>query len=223
MSGLSLMREHAEKAELGVPASVPSAAFGTHRPGALQAMLIGLARRCPHNRGGRIAALALRKLLLWTPLWAARFLSERGTIVCFEPNPQAHARLAFNLEVNRRKRPGSWPRIHALNVGVSDRDEMLAFHLHPANLGAGSLVVASPHRSTTQIPCVTLLRQLQDLQVEHVDVLKIDIEGAEEQALRPFLQAAPESLLLNAMIIEIPITCGRRICARASCSAATRS
>jgi glycosyltransferase involved in cell wall biosynthesis len=78
---------------------------------------------------------------------------------------------------------------------VSDRDEMLAFHLHPANLGAGSLVVASPHRSTTQIPCVTLLRQLQDLQVEHVDVLKIDIEGAEEQALRPFLQAAPESLL----------------------------
>ncbi|WP_208624691.1 FkbM family methyltransferase [Komagataeibacter sucrofermentans] len=53
-------------------------------------------------------------------------------------------------------------------------------------------------------PCASapLLDILTEAKVNHVDVLKIDIEGYEDRALIPFLDTAPDSLLPKHIMME---------------------
>jgi hypothetical protein len=51
-------------------------------------------------------------------------------------------------------------------------------------------------------PTTTLLAALTRHGVEHLDVLKIDIEGMEDEVLLPFFREAPRSLWLKAILGE---------------------
>ncbi len=57
-------------------------------------------------------------------------------------------------------------------------------------------------RSAVTIPCKPLKRLLDECGVDRVDVLKIDIEGAEDMALRPFLEDAADEQLPRRLIVE---------------------
>ena len=48
----------------------------------------------------------------------------------------------------------------------------------------------------------TLMDILTGAGVSHISALKIDIEGHEDKALKPFLDAAPRDLLPRAIVIE---------------------
>jgi hypothetical protein len=43
---------------------------------------------------------------------------------------------------------------------------------------------------------------LRDVEVTHVDVLKIDVEGYEDKALLPFFATAPKQIWPKAIVIE---------------------
>jgi FkbM family methyltransferase len=140
-------------------------------------------------------------------LTAALLLGERGRIVALEPYPPAYQRLLFNIEATRAGR-ASWPRIDVLLVGVSDRDEARELHIDDGNLGGGS-IGSGPARFSGRgseraltIPCKPLSQVLDDCGIGRADVLKIDIEGAEDQALRPFLSEAPDERLPRRLIVE---------------------
>ena len=64
------------------------------------------------------------------------------------------------------------------------------------------LLVLSRSGETIKVPCDTVLNILGRHDVTTLAGLKIDIEGAEDKALVPFLKAAPKSLLPRFMIIE---------------------
>ena len=140
-------------------------------------------------------------------LWAALLLGARGRIVALEPYPPAFQRLVFNIEATRVGRT-HWPRIDALQVGISDQDESRELHIDQGNLGGGSIADGparfsqSGSHSAVTIACKSLKRVLDECGVESIDVLKIDIEGAEDMALRPFLEAVTAERLPRRLIVE---------------------
>ena len=52
------------------------------------------------------------------------------------------------------------------------------------------------------MPSLRLQRILADAAVDHVDALKIDIEGFEDRVLTPFFKDAPQGLWPRAIVIE---------------------
>jgi FkbM family methyltransferase len=99
--------------------------------------------------------------------FAAMLLAERypyAEIVCVEPAPDTFVVLRANT--------AGFERIRALNLAVGG-DEPVFFDLSAPS------VERRAADDGTEVPGVSLHRLLDDLGWEHVDLLKIDIEGAE--------------------------------------------
>lgn len=140
-------------------------------------------------------------------LTAATHLSSLGRIVALEPNPPAFERLCFNLKATQSGR-ADWPRIDALQIGAGDAIRELDLHLDPNNLGGSSVathaaaLAARNSGGRVRITCKPLLVILEELSIEKVDALKIDIEGAEDMVLLPYLTEAPDDKLPSCLVIE---------------------
>lgn len=138
-------------------------------------------------------------------LAAAVRMSARGRILAIEPNLPAFERLRFNLEATRQGR-ADWPTVELLRLGIADRAGEIELHLDPGNLGGSSIVARAPAPSAAagvvRIPCRPLLELLRERGVEKVDALKIDIEGAEDLALLPYLTQAADASLPTVIVIE---------------------
>jgi FkbM family methyltransferase len=128
-------------------------------------------------------------------LWAARRLGPEGRVLAIEPNPAALSRLHENIGFNDFA-----ARITVIPVGVADKDGSFTLHLDPANLGASSLKGRSAQ--TIEIACRPLAALLAERGIAAVDILKIDIEGAEDIALAPFFETASPTLYPGHVIIE---------------------
>ena len=133
-------------------------------------------------------------------LHACRALGSGGTVIALEPHPDVYHRLLFNIECNRKS--SNWPHVITLQSAVGDRDGELGLRLDLSNLGASSLVRDSHVTGTIPVQVTTLAGVLDAHQVRTVDIIKIDIEGAEDLALLPFLTSADTRLLPRFLIIE---------------------
>ena len=140
-------------------------------------------------------------------LTAATHLSERGRILSLEPNPTMCGRLCFNLAATRRDH-ADWPQVDALSSGISDREGTFVLSLDTRNLGESSIVpdadgpASGKESEGIEIHCRPLATVLEEKGIERVDVLKIDIEGAEDLALCPYLEVASTDCLPRLIIIE---------------------
>lgn len=131
---------------------------------------------------------------------AAKQLNAQGTIIAFEPNPKAFNRLAFNLQSTLSTQPRK-PQIKLLPIAISDRTDQLPLYLNQHNMGASGLK-KSPTKQRLTINSQPLLKSIEAHQINRIDGLKIDIEGAEDLALYPFLKQAKEKLLPRLIILE---------------------
>lgn len=100
-------------------------------------------------------------------------------IIGCEPDPVSFAKLRRNV--------GNLPGVELHQVAITDRDGPVNFY----SSGAHDSWASSTHRSTPWQSHLTVRgRQLDsllsDCGVEHVDLLKLDIEGSEYQVLRCF-------------------------------------
>ncbi len=142
---------------------------------------------------------------LYTLTAARAMAGQTGTIVAFEPNPLTMARLKTNVDAN-----SSWTddKVLLLNHGVADQETSFTLNIDSNNLGASSISAdkgqsnSSNEAATIEIPCRPLLTTLSELDITTIAALKIDIEGAEDIALMPFLADAPGPLLPRLLIIE---------------------
>lgn len=130
----------------------------------------------------------------WT-LFAAGLLGDRGRLIAVEPQPGIAEALAYNIALNPQARIDHVP--HAL----LDRDGFVEMFIAEANRGQSSLAAISG-APTVRIEGRTLLGVLGDLGVDRVNALKIDIEGAEELVIPPFLAEAPTALLPDLVVME---------------------
>lgn len=111
-------------------------------------------------------------------------------IIACEPDPGAHATLVANV--------GDDPRVEIHRVALSDEDGETTFWTSP------TAVLSSVHRTLDDqrpviVPTKTLASFLAEVGVEQVDLLKLDVEGAETLVL-----ADPAPLeRVNAVVGEI--------------------
>lgn len=141
-------------------------------------------------------------------LQAALQLGAKGRVLALEPYPPIYERLLFNINATRDGRE-TWPTINALPIGVANEARNFQLRLNQNNLGQNSIVAPKPTASPAgevsaiiTVYCEPLLDILKKQEINRIDVLKIDIEGAEDLALEPFLRGAPESLLPSTILIE---------------------
>lgn len=128
-------------------------------------------------------------------LWAAQRLGPGGRVLAIEPNPAALERLTLNIAFN-----GLGERITVVPNGVADREGVLRLHLDRRNMGRSSLKVDTGEH--VDIACRPLLDLLRDHGAARIDILKIDVEGAEDLVLVPFFESGARGLFPRRIIIE---------------------
>jgi FkbM family methyltransferase len=119
-------------------------------------------------------------------------------ILAVEPQESLLQRLRENIALNNLD-------IRVAPVAVGDRDGTIEFAVDTNNLGFTSLHTGRKGRGERRIiklPMRTLMGLVEEHGFEHIDALKADIEGAEDLALVPFMEAAPRSLWPKLMILE---------------------
>jgi FkbM family methyltransferase len=102
------------------------------------------------------------------------------TVVAIELAPE-------NLECLRRNFPEEIRagRVVVYPKGVWDKEDTLALNVNPANSAADSVVMhpEGAHEGP-RVPLTTIDNLVAELKLDRVDYIKMDIEGAEQNALR---------------------------------------
>lgn len=129
-------------------------------------------------------------------LMASKSLGDHGKILAIEPNPITFDRLAANVALNAISADVSLEA-----VGVGPQEGTLMLTLHHNNLGQAS---ANPDFEGEEIsvPSHRLSTLLKRHNIQKIDILKIDIEGFEDEALIPFFTEANPGLFPRWIIIE---------------------
>jgi FkbM family methyltransferase len=110
-----------------------------------------------------------------------RVALDRGarTVVAIEPAPE-------NLESLRRnfKEEIAAGRVIVYPKGVWDKEDMLTLRRDPGNTAADSFVMLKDkNTASVQVPLTTIDKLVVELKLERVNYIKMDIEGAETNAL----------------------------------------
>lgn len=108
---------------------------------------------------------------------AGLMLQDHGRILAIEPDPANFAQLEANLLLNRLV------NVRPRNNGCWSEDGVRTLFRSPGNLGAHSFVAA---RGGGQIPVQvrTLDGLLHEEGMNEIDLIKLDVEGAELEVLR---------------------------------------
>jgi FkbM family methyltransferase len=122
-----------------------------------------------------------------------KFVYPDAEIIAFEPSEDAFARLAENIEINNL----SGVQVH--QVALAAGEGTAVFYYDPDNLGS-LLMSTDPKRMAKARRMVETVR-LSTYVTRSVDLLKIDVEGAELQILRE-LQSSGKLSSISEMVIE---------------------
>ena len=126
----------------------------------------------------------------------ARQVGSGGKVIAIEPHPVTHARLAFNRAAS------GFTQVDLVAAAAGPSDGELLIETDGDNLGASRIVSGEPTGHAIRVPSLRLQRILGDAGVDHVDALKIDVEGFEDRVLTGFFRDAPPSLWPRAVVIE---------------------
>jgi FkbM family methyltransferase len=113
-------------------------------------------------------------------LIAAHRVGPYGQVHAFEPTPPTATELRANVALNR------FENVTINEVAVADAaGEALLFCTDPGSPGTNTIMTPSEDVcSAVKVPTLTLDQYLAEHHITQVDVMKLDIEGAELLALR---------------------------------------
>ncbi len=131
-------------------------------------------------------------------LFIARNCGDSARILAFEPHPRTYSKLMYNAKAN------GFSKIETVNRGIGPvRSQMQLYSSGGTNIGTASILPdAAGDKERVDIKIVPLADALKSHLVRHVDLLKVDIEGYEDQALMPLMIPEHEALWPGAILIE---------------------
>lgn len=132
-------------------------------------------------------------------LFVAGHAGPGARILAIEPQPIIFDRLVQNIALN------SSGTVKAIACALADKEGEMTLFLSARNKGESSVkFVGTPdvNDKSVQVPARKLLNLLDEEGIARIDALKIDVEGAEDLILVPFLRDAPRDLLPRLFIIE---------------------
>lgn len=130
-------------------------------------------------------------------LFVAARAGRGARILAVEPQPEVFARLTYNIAQN------PFGTVKAIACALADKAGELTLFLDPGNKGESSVrILRSSAAETVRVPATTLLALMQSEGYDRLDAIKLDVEGAEDLILEPFLRDAPEALWPGFIVIE---------------------
>lgn len=130
-------------------------------------------------------------------LSVAAFAGPGARILAIEPQPDVFDRLTYNIAQN------PFGTVKALACAVADKAGELTLFVDPRNRGESSLkIVGTNEGAQIRVPAVPLLELARSEGIDRIDAMKLDVEGAEDLILEPFLREAPASLHPRLLIVE---------------------
>jgi FkbM family methyltransferase len=126
----------------------------------------------------------------------ARHVGESGKVIAIEPHPVTHARLSFNRTAS------GFGQVVLVAAAAGAADGELMIETDGDNLGASHIISGERSGNAIKVPSLRLQQILGDAGANHVDALKIDVEGYEDRVLTGFFKEAPPSLWPRAVVIE---------------------
>jgi FkbM family methyltransferase len=129
------------------------------------------------------------------------YLASCGDVrtLAIEPQPGILERLRFHLAAN----PSA--KVDVLPIALADHDGEAVLVLNESDSGGTHIDKQDGRQDAgerVRVPCRPLTAVLAEAGIESIDALKIDVEGAEDIVLAPFLRDAPRSLLPRLILIE---------------------
>jgi len=130
-------------------------------------------------------------------LFVAARAGRGARILAVEPQPEIFARLAFNIAQN------PFGTVKAVACALADKPGELTLFIDSTNRGESSVRILNSSAGTSvKVPAMTLLSLVEGEGYERIDAVKLDVEGAEDLILEPFLRDAPPTLWPGFIIIE---------------------
>ena len=126
----------------------------------------------------------------------AQHVGASGKVIAIEPHPVPFDRLTFNRTAS------NFTQVRLVAAAAAAADGELMMETDSDNIGASHVVTGNAGSHAFKVAALTLQRILGEAGVDHVDGLKIDVEGFEDRVLIPFFAQAPESLWPRAVVIE---------------------
>lgn len=198
--------------------------FARHHPGPFDCVVGGLRMRlypaenhCDRTIVGRSRLPEAPERALITPLLApdmvfvdiganvgvyclfvARHAGPDARIIALEPHPRTFAKLDYNCIAS------GFDGIIRINAAAgSDVLQATLYADGGGNIGNASLLAAvGGGKEAVSVALRPLADILRDQAVDRVDLMKVDVEGFEDQALLPFLQTAPPWLWPRHVLVE---------------------
>lgn len=127
-------------------------------------------------------------------LWLASVAVPGTRIVAAEPNPAVYAALVENVGLN------GYANVATVNAAVGERDGTVSFGIHKDAPSVGSILATDAEQIT--VPMRRLETILAENGLARCDIVKIDVEGYEYQALMPYLEATPVERWPRLFVIE---------------------
>jgi FkbM family methyltransferase len=131
-------------------------------------------------------------------LFAAALAGPGARVVAIEPQTEIFERLVFNIRQN------DFPSVKALNCAVADREGEITLFVASRNRGETSMSILNAESGGAQIrvPAKTLAAIVQEEGFQRIDAIKLDVEGAEDVVLEPFLRDMPAGLWPRLLLME---------------------
>lgn len=132
-------------------------------------------------------------------VFVAKNAGPGARVTAVDPNAIVLKRLAFNAAIN------GLSNIRMVQAAVADIDGEMEFALEETNMGGSSLQLdreARGGKTIFKVPVRTLEGLVQEAGTDHVDAVKIDVEGFEDKVLIPYLSRVPRRLFPRAVILE---------------------
>lgn len=130
-------------------------------------------------------------------LYLASLAGSAARIIAIEPQPEVFGQLSYNIRLN------PFGNVKAIEAAVADRSGELTLFLDPNNKGEASVkIVSADEARQVKVPARTLLEVAQTEGLDHIDAIKLDVEGAEDIIMKRFFSEAPESLWPKAIVVE---------------------
>jgi FkbM family methyltransferase len=134
-------------------------------------------------------------------IYASKKVGQSGRVISIEPHPENFKILLINIRLN------NCTNVIPLNIAVSDREERLKLYLSKGYDSASHSIVSAKEMWGEEFPGEYIYIKtypidaiLNDLMISHVDIAKIDVEGAELLALK----GAEKSLnKIDRLLIEV--------------------
>ena len=134
-------------------------------------------------------------------LRSAKKVGSIGRVYAFEPNPFAFPYLKYNIELNGIENARCFNTAMGSQIGTVTFHVTSDMHIEGSSLFDFHLKRWAKNYSTIEAKMNTVDNVMRQLGIDDVDIVKIDVEGAEEMVLRGAKNALSNSAI-DKLIIE---------------------